>query len=45
MKYVAVLAALVFCFVGSAAQQVTQEPDLSAKRIETMVVGYDKQFK
>ena len=43
MKYVVVLAALVFCFVGSAAQQNTQEPDLSAKRIESMVVGYDKE--
>jgi hypothetical protein len=43
MKYVAVLAALVFCFVGSAAPQNTPEPDLSTKRVESMVVGYSKE--
>lgn len=43
MKYVAVLAALVFCFVGTAAQQNTQEPDLSAHRVEYIVVGYSKE--
>ena len=43
MKYVAVFAALVFCVVGGAAQQNTQEPDLSTKRVESMVVGYSKE--
>lgn len=43
MKHVAVLTALIFCFVGHNKQQNSQEPDLSSKRVETVVVNYSKE--
>lgn len=43
MKYLAVFAALVFCVVGYAQQPNSQEPDLSAHKVEGVVVGYSQE--
>ena len=43
MKHAAVLAALVLCFVAPGKQLNTQEPDLSAKKVAAVVVGYSKE--
>ena len=43
MKFVAVLATLLFCGTGHHAQQNTQEPDLTADKVAAVVVGYSKE--
>jgi hypothetical protein len=40
---VAVFAAFVLCFVGHNHQPNIQEPDLSARRVEAVVIGYSEQ--
>lgn len=42
MKHVALLAALVLCFVGHDEQQ-SQEPDLSSHRVAAVMVNYSQE--
>ena len=43
MKHMALLAALFLCFIGPGKQQNSQEPDLSARKIAAVTVGYSKE--
>jgi hypothetical protein len=43
MKHVALFAALVLCFVAPSKQQNSQEPDLSAQKIRSLVVVYSEE--
>lgn len=43
MKRVAAFAILVLTIVGYGQQQNSQEPDLSAKKVESVVVGYSQE--
>ena len=45
MKRVAVFAILVVSFVGYGQQQNNQDPDLSAKKIAGVVVGYSEEYR
>jgi hypothetical protein len=45
MKYLAVFAVLLLFVIGHNAQQNSQEPDLSAKRVVGVTVGYAKEHR
>lgn len=45
MKHVAVFAILVLSVIGYGQQQSSQDPDLSAKKVEGVVVGYSQENK
>lgn len=45
MKHVAVFAILVLSVIGYGQQQNSQDPDLSAKKVEGVVVGYSQENK
>jgi hypothetical protein len=45
MKHVAVFAALVLCLAGHHRQQNSQEPDLSAHKVASVVVGYSQESR
>jgi hypothetical protein len=45
MKHLIVFTALVLCFFGPYQQPNSDEPDLSADRVASVVVGYDKERK
>lgn len=45
MKHLAVFAVLALCFTGYVQQQNSPVPDLSSRKIESVVVGYSQENK
>lgn len=45
MKHLTVFTALVLCFFAPYQQQNSQEPDLSADKVASVAVSYDKERK